>query len=336
LFLNHPECDGEGVVIEPDETLLEVARFRNDYPHMKIHAFYHPLSEEHANIGFIRKFLNDVALLRHYKRGESAAEYYLLRVDADTHAVRPDYLENYLRRFEAHPEVDAFKGRLDWDWNSYLTDPAVLFGTRFYLAIDAYERMMNRDIGGGGANFAIRAARYADAGGYSDDFGLAEDVDLGRKVLKVREGSTHFTAIGDAGARSRLWTDGRRSIEAVKKGHAPVMQWFNGDTDFGVLDGAVRAKGRNLSSENYFSLLEPPNFEARMASMIQQTLRFFTADDIEKRRLYVDSILSKFGVEAEVDQQGTVIISDMSGLKSWLQAFGTHGKRYWDDTIMVR
>ena len=195
LFLNCVNSDSSNVALE--KTFSEIARFRENHPEIQLHAFYRELPKTIATIGYIRKLLNDSVLYRHFKREGELGEHILVRADADTRAVNPRFVESYSELFDEHPNVDSFFGKTDWDWESYLSDPVYLVSARMFISI---ERYMHRraDLSGSGPNFAVRAARYADAGGYRPDKDLAEDVQLSQD-LKIR----------------RLWAKDHRAIQSA-------------------------------------------------------------------------------------------------------------------------
>jgi hypothetical protein len=125
LFLNHPEHNSPDKTVVTDHTRLEVERFQREHPEINIHFFQSTIPEKFATIGYVRKVLNDVTLHRYFRRGDFSRDHILVRMDADTWGLHPKFLENYVKQFEKHPNVDAFKGQLDWDWPTLMTDPTL-------------------------------------------------------------------------------------------------------------------------------------------------------------------------------------------------------------------
>ncbi len=333
LFLNHPSAKKDGSAIGPDRTINEVVRFSQDFPDLRVRSFYSVLHPDDAKIGLIRKFLNDVVVMRHYWRGREAPEHCLIRTDADTHGVKPGYIANYLKLFDRHPNVDAFKGKLDWDWPSYLKDPALLFGTRLFMALDSFIHSTTDNIGGGGANFAIRTSRYADIGGYDPGSEMAEDVGLGVALNNMRSGAIEHIAIRCAGAASILYTDNRRGWAALRKGHAPVCQWHNGDTDFGAENSEIRAVPFAVEGQTFAELLLAPEFSERVQSLIQQTFDFYAIPSDPVRLAYIERVLPMLGVKAVQGEDGKIVVSDISVLIDRMRNFHDFAPSYWRDTL---
>jgi hypothetical protein len=103
--------------------------------------------------------------------------------------------------------------------------------------IEVQVRRAGKGISSSGANFAFRSSIYSAIGGYSADSGLAEDVDLGRRILASRLGTSR-KGIDYAGASvSRLYTSSRRAEKAIRDGLSPSEQWEKG---FGAFDDEVR------------------------------------------------------------------------------------------------
>ena len=127
LFCNHPDVDRDRKPVKPDGSMQEIARFCDDFPEIRVRAFYQPLSSTEARIGYIRKILTDVTVVRQLRRTGGSEDIILLRADADTHAVRSTLVEKYLQLFSENPKVLSFKGRHEWDWPKYLQDPFYLY-----------------------------------------------------------------------------------------------------------------------------------------------------------------------------------------------------------------
>lgn len=239
LFVNHPDKDKEGKPVIPDGTMTEIARFIKDHPEMKVALIYRVIPIEKARMGYLRKSLNDAVLRRHIDRGETAPNHVIVSNDADNKGIAREYIQNFIEKFEKHPEVDSYMGQLDWDPQSYVRNPLVHIGTRLFQYVDAQLRSTYKNnIPSAGANFAFRSGMYAAVNGYSSDFDLAEDVDLGRAIKASRINAKNKRAIDFAGARvSRLFTSSRRAEKAIKDGLSPVEQWNKG---FSAFDDEVR------------------------------------------------------------------------------------------------
>ncbi len=240
LYVNHPVTDPNGNPTSAQETLDEIARFRADYPDMPIKVMYEELPRSEAKIGLIRKYLNDAIIKRSLDRTvQPDHEIMIVSNDADTIAVSDIYLENFLERFKANPNLDAMLGQLDWDNEAFLRYPELHVGTRLFL----YQNIMFRRVGGlqhsSGGNFSMRMKNFAAIGGYNPDATLGEDSELGQALHAARHGSETKNAIGFGGnAQSRLETSARRAIYVFETFQdAPLNQWSH---SFSADDDAVR------------------------------------------------------------------------------------------------
>jgi hypothetical protein len=238
LFVNRPEVDKAGNAIVADKTLEEIERFKKDYPKMQIKVAEKVLPIKDANIGYIRKYLNDAVLLRNQERRSDMKDIVMVSNDADNKGLAPEYIDNFAKKFDSNQHVDAMLGQLDWDPDSYVRNPLVHIGTRLFQYIEIQSRLEGWYIGSSGANFAFRSSSYAAVGGYESGMGGGEDTDLGERIKRSRDGSTGRMPIAYAGARtSRLYTSSRRAEKALKDGLSPMEQW---DQGFSAFDDEVR------------------------------------------------------------------------------------------------
>jgi len=277
LFVNQPDKDKGGKLVIPDETMPEINRFKKDHPEMKVVVMNKVIPIEKAHIGYVRKLLNDSVLKRHLDRGKTAPDHIIVSNDADNKGVATEYIQNFLDKFEQHPETDAYMGQLDWDLESYVRNPLVHIGTRLFQYVDVQLRKGDKNnIPSSGANFAFRSGMYAAVNGYRDDAELAEDVDLGRAMKASRVGAKNKRAIDFAGARvSRLFTSSRRAEKAIKDGLSPVEQWNKG---FSAFDDEVR----KIDWESISSSIDYDNpesvkvLEEKLEYVINRTMKAMT------------------------------------------------------------
>ncbi|MBI2654789.1 hypothetical protein HYX02_08360, partial [Candidatus Woesearchaeota archaeon] len=243
LFVNHPDRDPSGTVIMPDTTISEINRFRSDYPNIPLRVMYQVIPRDQAKIGFIRKLLTDAVLFRHHKRGRNVPDLILVSNDADNKGVAPEYIENFIRKFDANTKIDALVGQIDWDTESYIQYPLIYIGARIFQYIEVRLRSDKIFITSGN-NWAYRSSIYAAIGGYNSALQLGEDTSLGHAIINARKSRD---VIAYAGSRvSRIYVSARRSIYALQKGVPHIGQW---DMGWSVFDDEVRK----------FTLKQEPN-----------------------------------------------------------------------------
>jgi hypothetical protein len=326
LFLNHPDKDEAGNPVKLDRTAEHILRFKKDHPEMLIKIIYAALPRDEAKIGNIRKYLNDAALMRAQMRPDNK-EIVMVSNDADIKGIAPEYIENFQKKFSSNEKVDAIMGQLDWDPEAYIRNPLVHIGTRLFQYIDMLNRKAGINIGSSGANFAFRGSSYAAVGGYSADAGLAEDVDLGRRMRFARKESTDgYIPIAFGGARvSRLYTSARRAEKAVRDGLAPVEQWQKG---FGAFDDEVRkTKWEDTGSAPDYSNPEiVQKLTVELETVINRTLRAAKNwQDADRFAQNMDRSLGWLGVKFEKVGDDQIKITDASKLIAGLKEYQEQG-----------
>lgn len=318
LFVNHPEKDATGKEIKPDETLEEIKRFQKNYSDIRVRVMYSALPLEDAKMGKIRKMLTDATILRDYRRGDSTLpELILISNDADNKGMSPRYVETFIKKFEAHPEIDGFQGQLDWDPESYLQYPAVHVGTRLFQYLGIIGRARSGGMVSSGANSAFRSGVYAGIGGYIDTLGDGEDIAIREAIVSARGGGETF---GYAAGGTRLFTSSRRAINALKLGLAPAEQW---DKGFSAFDDDIR----RLSLEGG-KKIDYGNEDAReklkmsLERIIDRTLDVYErGEKLGKDSSYYKKAIGLLGIKYALGTDGRVIISDMDKLLDGLKFY---------------
>ncbi|MBI3069768.1 MAG: protein kinase [Candidatus Levybacteria bacterium] len=317
LFLNYPEKDRQGNPIKPDKTLLEVERFKKDYPDLPVRVITKILPLEQANIGTIRKYLSDVALYRHLQRGEKVGDLILISNDADQKGVAPTYISNFLKRFEQNKEVDGLLGQLDWDPEAYVKYPLIHVGTRLFQYLNTIGRFRTGRMPSSGANFAFRGSAYSAVGGYLDNIPGGEDIALGQAII---QGRRNHSSIGYAGARtSRLYTSARRAINALSKSLSPVEQWNRG---FSVFDDEIRKFQQGVGEDiDYNNPQHLARLKSGLEEIINRTLDVYEeGESLGKGAAYYRQALRYLGVKYEL-KDDQVAITNMDVLVRGLKHY---------------
>ncbi len=323
LYVNYPETDRDGNRIVPDNTIAEIERFKHDYPQMQIKVFSEALPLEQAKIGRIRKVLNDVVLLRQSQRPPGAPELVMVSNDADNKGLAPDYVDNFIKKFENNPDVDGFLGQLDWDPESYVKYPAIHIGTRLFQFLSVIGRRRGGGLASSGANFAFRANIYAGVGGYLDNLEGAEDVNLGRAIIAARGGNRKRLKFAGANV-SRLYTSSRRAVDAFEKhGLAPVEQWEKG---FSAFDDEIRKLQLPSGELDYSDPRVVETLKEQIEYIINRTLNVWEkGEQLGKDNSFYKKALSLLGVKYKLDSKGDVEITDMNALLEGLKEYQLTG-----------
>lgn len=322
LFVNQPDKDRDGNAVKPDRTADEIERFKKDHPEIQVRVMTMVIPIEQAKIGYVRRLLNDAVVLRQHQRGPEAPDLIMVSNDADNRGVAPEYLQNFINKFDGNPEVDGFLGQLDWDPEAYAKYPLVHIGTRLFQYLNVIGRRKSGGIVSSGANFAFRSSIYAGIGGYLDHLSGAEDINIGRAIVSARDSKG---AIGFAGSRvSRCYTSARRAISALESGLSPLEQWSMG---FSAFDDEIRRMtlrgGEDIDYRKPEVLAElKKGFEI----MINRTLdQWESGEKLGKGGKNYRKAIGWLGIEYSLDDRGEVVITDMSRLVRDLQQYQEYG-----------
>lgn len=324
LFVNHPEKDKEGKILNATETLSEIERFKKDHPEMKVRVMYEVLDNAEARIGLIRKMLSDSTLVRQQERGQDANDLIMVSNDADNKGLDPRYIQTFINNFEKNPEADGLLGQLDWDPESYQKYPAIHVGTRLFQYLSAIGRHRNNRMVSSGANSAYRSSMYAAIGGYMDSKEGGEDVAIGEAIVAARADNRNSFAF--AGTETRLFTSSRRSISVLLEyGLAPVEQW---DKGFSVHDDKVRML--EMKEGNKIDYKDPETLQKIKTSLedvINRTLDVYEVEQkLGKNNPFYRKAVGWMGIKYNLDNKGNVIITDMTSLVKGLEKYQIQGK----------
>lgn len=331
LLVNHPEEDREGKSIKPDDTLEEIERFRRDYPDMPVRVMYKVLPLDKAKIWYVRKLLNDAALLRSHDRGNKTEDLIMVSNDADNKGVAPQYINNFIKKFDSNENVDGYLGQLDWDPEAYTKEPVVHIGTRFFQYMSIHGRKKASGVMvSSGANFAFRSSIYSGVGGYieNENEDGAEDINLGWAISDARgqydkpDVDKKDRVIQFAGARvSRLYTSARRALHAwQKQGLAPLHQW---DKGFSPFDDEVRGIDAGGGTMDYDDPSVLSRLKSDLENVLNQSLNDYVQDSeiASKGHKVYRNAISKLGIKYTLDTRGDLVITDMSKLIDGLKDY---------------
>ncbi|PIP68863.1 hypothetical protein CO033_00585 [Candidatus Nomurabacteria bacterium CG_4_9_14_0_2_um_filter_32_10] len=325
LFVNHPEKDQKENLLNADETLKEIERFKKDYPNINTKIIYQALENKDAKIGKIRKLLTDATLVRQHERGENAPDLIIISNDADNKGISPDYVQSFINNFEKNPKVDGFLGQLDWDPESYQKYPAIHIGTRLFQFLNAIGRARTGSMTSSGANSAFRSSIYAGIGGYLENTG-GEDVAIRQAIMAARDNDKNRWGFGGTG--TRLFTSSRRSIDALKSGLAPIEQWNKG---FSVFDDEIRKSTmKNKTEINYDDKKTQEELKKSLEDIINKTLDVYEAGEKQVggkgNPSFYKKALNLLGIKYNLNRKGDVVILNMDPIIKNLKTYQIEGK----------
>ncbi|MCX6793094.1 MAG: hypothetical protein NTY12_03630 [Candidatus Falkowbacteria bacterium] len=334
ILVNRPDKDVEGKEVKPDETLAEIKRFQKNYPNLRIKIIEKVLPFAEAKIGNARKLLSDATLYRNHQRGKAAPDLIMVSNDADNEGIAPEYIKNFIDKFEANNKIDGMLGQLDWDPAAYVKYPAIHIGTRLFQFLNTEGRINTNRMTSSGANFAFRSSIYSAIGGYLKEKVGGEDVAVGQAIVSARGGDDEAVkAIQFAGAKvSRLYTSTRRAIDAWKSGLAPVEQW---DKGFSAFDNEIRAfdLDKDKSAYNFEDEKDVARLKKELEYVINRTLDVYERGeqlDKGKDNKYYKKNLRYLGINYKVSDKGDVVIENMSRLVKNLQKYQKMGVKLRD------
>lgn len=323
LFVNHPETDKDGKILDAKDTLEEIERFKKDNPEIKTRVIYSVLPRSESKIGFIRKLMSDATLIRQHERGETAPDLIMVSNDADNKGIDPRYIQSFINNFEKNTEADAFLGQLDWDPESYQKYPSVHIGTRLFQYLNIISRHKTNRMSSSGANSAYRSSIYAGIGGYLDDATGGEDINIGKAIIAARGDVKHLAF---AGTETRLFTSSRRAIVALlENGIPPVDQWRGG---FSADDDAIRKlEMKNSEMIDYDNPEKIKEVKKELESVINKTIDLYEqGEKLGKGSRYYRRPLRWMGIKYDINSKGDIEISDMDSLVKNLKRYQVQGK----------
>jgi hypothetical protein len=95
-----------------DGTTEQIERFMRDYPYIPIHLISAGLPEPYANVGFARRLMQDVVVMRSRQRTNPAGRLYIASEDADNEGFDPYALSTYVDYLDRHPEAIGARMRM--------------------------------------------------------------------------------------------------------------------------------------------------------------------------------------------------------------------------------
>lgn len=211
LFVNVPEP----TPTNPhnwDDTLYEIERFQNQFPHIHINVLKSQLPTDFLDIGIIRGIVTDVHLLRPWVH----PDHIVISHDADQISLHPLYIKKMIEIFE-NPNMQIFWGKTTEDPISQLNHPDLFVRERFW------QFLSKNHFNTPGANSAYRASAYVQVGGYQPVNGKCwEDTDLGQRIIEKSCNHISQGYYGGNGRVLRVVTSGRRNVGLIME-HGKIL-----------------------------------------------------------------------------------------------------------------
>ena len=215
IYVNWPEGSS------PEKTLKEIERFKKDHPEVPVRVFQEELKKDEVKVGWIKKKVFDLALLRRKERGDGA-DLLIIANDADNVYTSPTYLENVVETMNG-PEgenYDALLGRQDLDPEVYRDNPTFHAVMRFWQFMEGIMRHESQMVGTQGRNTVMRSSVYAAIGGNREAEFWA-DLEFGQ-LIHLARGENPTIGYSDT---AWVMVDPRREIDKFKKGEPVALTW---------------------------------------------------------------------------------------------------------------
>lgn len=239
---------------EVEQTLAEITKFQQEHPELNVRTFGKEFASR-APIGEIRKYPNDLALMRSLERKNPGGPLVLVSNDADNEGLSSTYIDKAVQEFDADPKLEMIAGKVDYKEEDYQKYPYLLASRRLWQFVDIVGRY-GPDAKAPkalGSNSFVRAQSYAEVNGYSRTATVAEDLILGSAVMrKSGKDALQYKNIA-------LRTNARRDLDAIQNGR-PIVRAYD---RFGA-DESLR---EDLKVSNVESLTpDKPEFQKHLES----------------------------------------------------------------------
>ncbi len=262
LFVNGPEDKAQDI----KKTKEQINRFKAEHPNLKIQVFDKTFPGR-TTIGRIRKYPNDLSLLRSNLRDRAENPLLLISNDADNHFIDNEYLFRAFEAFENDAFLEIATGKVDYEEADYIRYPYLRAARRLWQYVDIVMRYRGENLPKTlGNNSVMRAQSYARVGGYPD-VSVAEDLRIGGNIAKTagKEAVRYINQL-------KILSDPRRDLDAIANGK-PVVRMYD---NFGMND-----KLREKVDASHLEQLSPndPRFKKMLAldivALTEEQSRFF-------------------------------------------------------------
>ena len=214
---------------ESAQTVAEINRFKSEHPEMNVNVISKSY-EKRQPLGYLRKVVNDQALLRSRDRESQDGPLYLVSHDADVKLTDKNYFARALGMDEKY-ETKVLAGFKELTAEAKTKYPFIWVARRLWLLVDLARISSlgeaNFDRKAEGNNSFLRAESYALANGYNSHDKVAEDLNISAKMKDLYSGQPDGNK-AIAGLDLRVSISERRDLSQVAKGET----LYEGYTDF--------------------------------------------------------------------------------------------------------
>lgn len=276
LLINSPIFSTENEY-DWTQTILEIDRFKEDFPQIRVNIACCRLDESEQDIWYIRGILTDGTLFR---IKASWDKHIIVSNDADQIYIHHDYLVTIIKKLE-DDEIEIVGWDIDEDEITYLNHPG------YFLQKRANAFLCYRWTRSSGANSAFRVESYMRVGWYAHMNNICgEDVDLGDRIMESSFCKNNMGYIGWT-RMLRLVTHGRRMVNLlINHGEIPgdhPWKYVDEDGNLKTQKFWPDDEYRGINPEPSFSILEhalssDENFKRFLKISLKQILKWINFD----------------------------------------------------------
>lgn len=219
-------------------TVAEIDRFKQEHPEINVNVISKSYKKRKP-LGYLRKVINDQAILRAKERENPDGPIYLVSHDADVRMSDKNYFARAMK-LDQNYEVKVLAGNIDYSKEVKQKYPFLWVARRLWQYLDLIRTSVPGEIQfqrkAVGANTFVRAESYAGVNGFNETDTVAEDLNLAAKIKNLHGfGSAAKNTID--GMDVRLDVSERRDIGQLEKGQALINAYDDFENNDQVREG---------------------------------------------------------------------------------------------------
>ncbi len=229
ILVNAPTKDKKDI----DTMSKELEEFKKKYPEIKINVIQKEFPRK-ENMGYIRKIITDITLLRSLNRDKQNNQHIIASADADLENLDDRYFEKIIGKINSNENIKLLITKMDYISDEIKKYPYLVAARRLWQFIDIIAKD-NKYFGylpkAGGPNTIFTAEGYSKADGYNNHDEIAEDIRLTYRVQDTFRTNTEAITYDN---KIKITTSNRRDIDAAKNNIPLVRQydkWFTTDIE---------------------------------------------------------------------------------------------------------